>query len=247
MPLPLPVGSTLGLALCSRAPDHYFRSPSSFVFLFVFHDFLLYLWCWALVAFLRPLARSHALRPPAHHRRCCYNAAHASMLQNCGAGAAATPQYSAMLLLCMSDFPTSPLLCVLNHALVVMVTLTLCPRFCMCVRQIPEQLEMFATLSPIPSFREWLGRKAGHRAALGVGRSELSGGKWACRRRPPPPPRELTHGRLGDDTEYIHNTTHHIYTQARRGGETWGAAALQLMYRSSVTISCVEDKAHVDI
>eukprot|EP00904_Undaria_pinnatifida_P004794 jgi/Undpi1/1444/HiC_scaffold_11.g04835.m1 len=37
------------------------------------------------------------------------------------------------------------------------------------------QLEMFATLSPIPSFREWLGRKAEHRAALGVDRSELSG------------------------------------------------------------------------
>ncbi|CAM9502153.1 unnamed protein product [Ectocarpus fasciculatus] len=37
------------------------------------------------------------------------------------------------------------------------------------------QLETFATLSPIPSFRSWLGKKAKHRAALGVDRSELSG------------------------------------------------------------------------
>eukprot|EP00752_Nemacystus_decipiens_P007555 g6749.t1 len=37
------------------------------------------------------------------------------------------------------------------------------------------QLETFATLSPIPSFRSWLLKKAKHRAALGVGRSELSG------------------------------------------------------------------------
>ncbi|CAM9833679.1 unnamed protein product [Ectocarpus sp. 4 AP-2014] len=37
------------------------------------------------------------------------------------------------------------------------------------------QLETFATLSPIPSFRSWLAKKAKHRAALGVDRSELSG------------------------------------------------------------------------
>ncbi|CAM9604381.1 unnamed protein product [Pylaiella littoralis] len=37
------------------------------------------------------------------------------------------------------------------------------------------QLETFATLSPIPSFRSWLAKKAKHRAALGFGRSELSG------------------------------------------------------------------------
>ncbi|CAM9862864.1 unnamed protein product, partial [Ectocarpus sp. 8 AP-2014] len=36
-------------------------------------------------------------------------------------------------------------------------------------------LETFATLSPIPSFRSWLGKKAKHRAALGVDHSELSG------------------------------------------------------------------------
>lgn len=40
----------------------------------------------------------------------------------------------------------------------------------------PLQLETFATLSPIPSFRSWLGKKAKHRAALGVDHSELSGG-----------------------------------------------------------------------
>ncbi|CAM9801151.1 unnamed protein product [Scytosiphon promiscuus] len=37
------------------------------------------------------------------------------------------------------------------------------------------QLETFATLSPIPSFRSWLEKKAKHRAALGAGRSSLSG------------------------------------------------------------------------
>ncbi|CAN0099545.1 unnamed protein product [Ectocarpus sp. 6 AP-2014] len=37
------------------------------------------------------------------------------------------------------------------------------------------QLKTFATLSPIPSFRSWLGKKAKHRAALGVDHSELSG------------------------------------------------------------------------
>lgn len=41
------------------------------------------------------------------------------------------------------------------------------------------QLETFATLSPIPSFRGWLEKKAKHRAALGADRSSLSGGMRA--------------------------------------------------------------------